>query len=424
MHITILASGSRGDVQPYVALGLGLHAAGYGVRIVTHQNFETLVTAHGLEFWPVEGDVEEIVQSQELRELIGKGNFLALLSKMGQEAKRGARQLAASGLAACRETDLILGGMGGLFVGQSLAEKLDLPFIQAYYFPFTPTGAFPSVLLPVSKPWMRGPLNRLSHHMTRQVMWQGFRSADNLARRDVLGLPSAPFMGPFNSSHSRPYPVLYGFSPEVVPPPADWPASVEVTGYWFLDPPIDWQPPAELVNFLQAGLPPVYIGFGSMSTRNPEETADLVLGALARTQQRAILSSGWDGMSKKDLPDSVLMIDSIPHAWLFPRMAAVVHHGGAGTTAAGLRAGVPSIVIPFFGDQPFWGRRVAELGVGPAPIPHKQLTVDRLAQAIRQAVTDQAMRQRAADLGSRIRAENGIARAAAVMQQIQEHRLN
>jgi UDP:flavonoid glycosyltransferase YjiC (YdhE family) len=156
-----------------------------------------------------------------------------------------------------------------------------------------------------------------------------------------------------------------------------------------------------------------------MSNRKPEETADLVLQALARTQQRAIILSGWSGLHKANLPDSVFMLDSIPFSWLFPRVAAVVHHGGAGTTAAGLRAGVPSVVVPFFGDQPFWGQRIAELGVGPEPIPRKKLTVERLAHAIREAVTDQTMRQRAANLGSRIQAEDGIARAVAVVQQIE-----
>jgi UDP:flavonoid glycosyltransferase YjiC (YdhE family) len=159
-----------------------------------------------------------------------------------------------------------------------------------------------------------------------------------------------------------------------------------------------------------------------MSNRKPEETADLVLEALARTQQRAILLSGWSGLHKADLPDSVLMADSIPFSWLFPRVAAVVHHGGAGTTAAGLRAGVPSIVIPFFGDQPYWGQRIVELGVGPTPIPRRKLTADLLAQAIEQTIRNQTMRQRAADLGARIREEDGIARAVSVIESFQQHR--
>jgi sterol 3beta-glucosyltransferase len=205
----------------------------------------------------------------------------------------------------------------------------------------------------------------------------------------------------------------------VCPKPSDWGNDIHITGYWFLDQGDDWTPPQALVNFLQAGSPPVYIGFGSMSIRKPEETTNLVLKALAQTKQRGIILSGWGGFHVDELPDSVFTLDSVPFSWLFPRLAAVVHHGGAGTTAAGLRAGVPSVVIPFFGDQPFWGQRVAELGVGPAPIPLRKLTVERLSQAIQTAVNDHTMRQRAADLGAKIQGEDGIASAVAVLQQLE-----
>jgi UDP:flavonoid glycosyltransferase YjiC (YdhE family) len=420
MRIAIIAPGSRGDVQPYIALGKGLKKAGNVVRLVTHQDFEVLVNSHGLEFWPVEGNVQDIAQSKEMRELLGRGNFLAVMSQMAKEAQRGALHLAEGGLAACRGMDLLLAGIGGLFVGLSLAEKLGLPLLQAYYIPFTPTKAYPSFLFPKLSSWLGGSLNRLSHHLTRQIMWQAFRSADRLARQKVLGLPAAPFWGPFNANCAQHYPILYGFSPSVIPPSPDWDNTIHITGYWFLDPAADWTPPSALMEFLQAGPPPVYVGFGSMSNRKPEETADLVLQALTRTKQRAVLLSGWGGLRKADLPNSVLMVDSIPFSWLFPRVAAVVHHGGAGTTAAGLRAGVPSVVIPFFGDQPFWGQRIAELGVGPEPIPRRKLTVERLAQAIQKALTDQTMRQRAANLGAKIQTEDGIARAVAVVQQIEK----
>ena len=419
MRIAIVASGSRGDVEPYIALGKGLKEAGHVVRLVTHQNFDMLVNSHGVEFWPVEGNVQDIAQSSEMRGLLEKGNFLAVMSQMAKEAQRGALALAEGGLAACRGMDLVLAGIGGLFTGLSLAEKFGLPFLQAYYIPFTPTRAYPSFLFPKLPSWLGGSLNRLSYHLARQIMWQSFRSADRLARQKVLGLPAAPFWGPYNSDRAHGYPILYGYSPAVIPPPPDWGDVVHVTGYWFLDPQADWTPPSALVEFLQAGPPPVYVGFGSMSNRNPEEAADLILQALARARQRAIMLSGWSGLHKAELPDSVFMLESIPFSWLFPRVAAVVHHGGAGTTAAGLRAGVPSVVIPFFGDQPFWGQRVAELGVGPEPIPRKKLTVERLARAIQEAVTDQTMRRRAAELGSKIRAEDGIARAVAVVRQIE-----
>jgi sterol 3beta-glucosyltransferase len=310
--------------------------------------------------------------------------------------------------------DLLIVGVGGQYVAIALSEKLKIPLLQAHLFPITPTSAFPGVLFPRSFAQLGGHFNRFSYKLMRQVMWQGFRKADRLARQQVLDLPAAPFFGPDRPTK---LPILYGFSRSVIAPPADW-LNTHLTGYWFLDAAPDWTPPIDLQQFLANGEPPVYIGFGSMGSRQPEATADLVLQALAQTGQRGILQSGWGGLQKADLPDRVFMVKSIPHAWLFPQIAAIVHHGGAGTTAAGLRSGVPSIIVPFFGDQPFWGQRVAELGVGPAPIPRKQLTVDRLAQAIQIAVTDRSMRQRAAELGAEIQAEDGVDNAVTIVNKI------
>jgi sterol 3beta-glucosyltransferase len=195
------------------------------------------------------------------------------------------------------------------------------------------------------------------------------------------------------SSRQR-YPVLYGYSPAVLPKPEDWDDSLHVTGYWFLDSPSDWQPPAALVDFLKAGPPPVYAGFGSMAGSDPDALSAMVVEALARVKQRGILASGWGGLAHANLPDHVIAVESVPHDWLFPQMAAVVHHGGAGTTATGLRVGVPSIVVPFLADQFFWGQRVAQLGVGSNPIPRQQLTVQRLAAAIDGVVNDQIITER------------------------------
>jgi UDP:flavonoid glycosyltransferase YjiC (YdhE family) len=419
LRIVIIAPGSRGDVQPYIALGKGLKQTGNSVCIVTHQNFQALAASHGLEFWPIEGDLQEIVQSQAMRTRIERGNFLSLMAQMAREARRGALRMAEAGLAASKGADMLLAGMGGVYIGLAVAEKLGLPLLQAYLVPFTPTRAFPSVLASSLPLMAHGPLNRVSHHLLRQIMWQGFQGADRFARKKVYGLPAAPFLGPYHSAWTQGLPTLYGFSPSVVPPPPDWDANIHVTGYWFLESADEWTPPPALLDFLEAGSPPIYLGFGSMSNRNPRETTSLIIEALKRTGRRAVLLSGWGGLQEMDLPGSLFMIDSIPHAWLFQRVAAVVHHGGAGTTAAGLRAGVPAVVVPFFGDQPFWGRRVAALGVGPRPVPRKKLTAGRLADAIQQAVTDREMRQRAAELGAVIRAEDGIARAVAIIQQLE-----
>ncbi len=255
-----------------------------------------------------------------------------------------------------------------------------------------------------------------------QQMWQGFRAADRRARTQVLGIPPAPFWGPFHADCLQKTPILYGYSPSVIPKPPDWGDNVHVTGYWFLDTDDDWTPPPDLLAFLEAGPPPVYVGFGSMSSRNPEETGRIVLDALERSGQRAVVLAGWGGLQMTNVPDTVFRLESVPFSWLFPRVSAVVHHGGAGTTSAGLKAGVPSIIVPFFGDQPFWGKHVAELGAGPTPIPRRKLTAARLADAIHQAVTDRTMRTSAADLGARIHAEDGVTEAVSVIQRFESQR--
>jgi UDP:flavonoid glycosyltransferase YjiC (YdhE family) len=420
MKITIISAGSRGDVQPYVALGKGLKEAGHVVGILASQDFQNLITSHGLDFYDMGGSMETVAQS--MQGLLEQGNFLKILASMGPAAQRLVGQAAINGLAACRESDLIIAGLGGLFVGLALSEKLGIPFVPAYLYPFTPTREFPSVLSPI--PEMRLPswANSVSHRLAQQMMWQTFRAADNKARSQVLQIAPASFWGPFASLQRQKQTILYGYSPKVIPFPKDWGDFLHVTGYWFLEPSAGWEPPIDLVNFLQSGPPPVYIGFGSMVNRKPEETADLVLQALARTNQRGILSSGWGGLKKEELPEIVFMIGSIPHTWLFPKMAAVVHHGGVGTTAAGLRAGIPTIVTPFMGDQPFWGQRIYELGVGPRPIPRRRLTVDRLAESIRIAVSDTEMQRKATRLGVDIRAEDGIARAVDVLEQNRGHK--
>jgi sterol 3beta-glucosyltransferase len=417
MRIAIIATGGRGDVQPYIALGQGLQKAGHTVRLVTMQDFEALVRSYGLEFWSVRGNAQESLESTEARELMEKGNLLTMLRLMKKESMRTSVEWMEDGLAACQGMDLLITGSLGLNIGLALAEHLNIPLIRAHLFPFTPTRTFPSVLIPQTSTNLGGSFNLLSWQLVLQMLWLGVGPIFNQARKKVLGLPPSSLVETYHSDSSK-GPMFYGFSPSVIPRPADWKDGVHVTGYWFLDPAEDWTPPPALVDFLQAGPPPVYIGFGSMSSRKPEETAELVIKAITKTGQRALLFSGWSGLHKEDLPDSVLMIDSIPHAWLFPRAAAVVHHGGAGTTAAGLRAGVPSIVVPFNFDQPFWGQRVHKLGVGPRPIPRSRLTVDRLAQAIQEVVTNTSMRQRAAELGSKIRAEDGIANAVDLIQKI------
>jgi sterol 3beta-glucosyltransferase len=206
--------------------------------------------------------------------------------------------------------------------------------------------------------------------------------------------------------------MLYAFSEHIVPRPPDWPEDVVVTGYWFHDSDQSWRPPPSLAEFIDRGAPPVYIGFGSMFTRRAEEITKFVLKTVGRTGQRAVISTGWGGLRPEKPPDDVHVIAGVPHDWLFPRMAAVVHHGGAGTTAAGLRAGKPSVICPFITDQFFWGRRVHDLGAGPEPVPQKKLSAERIAAAIDCAVNDDAVAEASRGLGDRIALEDGVAVAA------------
>jgi len=418
MKIAIIAPGSQGDVQPFLALGEGLVKAGNTVRLVTNQNYENQVKSHGLEFWTIEVNMEDIIRSEKMREVLESGKLLTSMVRMGKELKQHAELLTERGLAACQGVDIVMAGISGLFTANSIAEKLGIPFLQAYNIPFTPTKAFPGTLFPKFPSWLGS--YRLSHRLTQQVVWQAYRPTDKLVREQVLKLPKSPFSGPFKSESLKNGPIIYGISPSVIPRPTDLGDNVHITGFWFLDPLDDWVPPLTLTEFLQAGPAPLYIGFGSMSNKKPEETANLVLKALKETNERAIVFSGWGGLTKTNLPDSVLMVDSTPHSWLFSRVKAVIHHGGAGTTAAGLNAGVPSIIVPFHGDQPFWGHLIEKLGVGPKPIPRKKLTAERLAQAIQKIAVNQKMRDRAAELGSKIQGEDGIAQAIAIINQFKK----
>ena len=409
MRITILTLGSQGDVQPYIVLGTALKDAGYDVRLATHANFEGIARAQGLEFFLLEGNPREMIETEAGQALMETGpNIVTHVRQLKSMANTMIQQVLSDSWKACQGTDAIIHSAFG-FGGFYIAKKLGVPSIAAYIMPFTRTRTFPSVTMP--QLWLGGFYNWYSHIFFEQLFWQTFRSSIEKWIQESLGLPRPSFMGDFGTMHKRGYPIVYGYSPTVVPKPPDWGERIHVTGYWFLERQTDWQPPPDLVDFLQSGPPPVYVGFGSMSNRNPEEVTEIVLKALERYKQRGILLTGWGGLSKSELPAYVYRIESIPFDWLFPQMAAIVHHGGAGTTAACLRAGIPSIIVPFFADQPFWGERVYRLGAGPKPIPRKQLTAERLAGAINTVLGDRRMRKQAEAVGERIRAEDGVARA-------------
>lgn len=412
--ISIIASGSRGDVQPYVALGKGLKAAGHDVRILASDGFESLAADAGVAFGSIGPNIEAELQSDEWRATLESNNFIAILGKMRAAMNKGAAELVKRLLPQLEGSDLILGGTA-IMGTYAAVERLNIPLIQTHVFPFTPTRAFPSPLVP-NLPLGRI-LNAPSFHVTHQLFWQNSNASDK-AIRQALGMAKGSLWGPFATLRRQQIPALYGYSRHVLPRPDDWPANHLVTGYWFLDAPDTWTPPPALTAFLAAGEAPVYIGFGSMGSRNPEEAGRIALDALAQSGQRGIIATGWGGLRPENLPDTVYLIESMPHSWLFPRMAAIVHHGGAGTTGAGLRAGVPSIIVPTMGDQPFWGKMVADLGVGTTPIPRKKLTADRLAEAIAQAISDTAMQQEAAKLGEQIQTEDGVQNAVALIEKL------
>jgi len=297
-------------------------------------------------------------------------------------------------------------------VADGISRKLGLPVIQAFNVPITTTSAFPGALFPGLD---FGSLSRrLSHRLTRIALWLTARASANEACIEVLGARPASLL-PKAQAGLLPGPVLYGFSEAFLPRPADWGSDVHVTGFWFVEEASTFAAPADLARFLDEGPPPVCVGFGSMSTEEPEEISAMVLEAAKAARVRLVLLSGWAGLEPEMLSRDVIALGGVPHSWLYPRCRAIVHHGGAGTTAAAVRAGVPAVVVPFHGDQPFWASRVRQLGIGPAPVPRRRLTARRLADAIELAARDDSLRERASAIGRLVRAEQGAIHAAAVI---------
>jgi sterol 3beta-glucosyltransferase len=404
MHITILALGSLGDIQPYATLGRGLKAAGHQVRFITFESFESLIAEHGLDFHPIHGNAQALVAS-------GGTDMLGLIRSFGSMAESYARDLSMPYLG---ETDLIVNQLPLGLYGFDVAEKFGVPMVLAEVIPLARTLAFPLVGFPnVPLPGY----NKATYHFAEQMIWQMFRPVINRWRKQKLSLPPLPMSGYFEQLGTHQIPILNGFSQHVVPLPADWNEHIHVTGYWF---PEDkpWQSPQDLQEFIESGTPPIFIGFGSMPVKNPQKATEIILEALRQSGQRGILHMGWGGIGNQNLPDYVFKINYAPYEWLFPRMAMVIHHGGSGTTSFGLRAGVPSCAVPFVFDQFFWGKRIVELGVGPSPIPYKALTVERLKDAILTGIGDSLIRQRAFELGLKIQAENGLEIGIQLIEQI------
>jgi len=408
MHITILALGSVGDVFPFAVLGKGLLEAGHQIRFATLENFREMIESRGLELFPFRGDSQSLLASPSGLALAESGinvfKGLREINKsfgtLADEYTRALTELSQL------KTDLILNQLP--VFGDDFCEKMNVPSFSVGVIPLTRNREFPIPLLPQ---WKLGRgYNALSYRFAEQMAWQSFRKVINRWRVDELGLLPKPFFGRFDNVSPEAN-VLAGFSKYVVPRPQEWGKNVHMTGYWFPEDDLNWQPSEDLSEFLRAGSPPVFIGFSSMPIREPQTTTQIIVDTLQRSGQRGILAGGWGDLGVGSLPDSVFKTEYIPHTWILPRVAGSVVHGGSGSSAAALRAGKPTLVIPFLMDQFFWGNRVFELGVGPRPIPFKKLTTENLVLAIDKMVNNSEMQQKAAILGDKIQAEDGVNRA-------------
>ena len=414
MNILISTFGVRGDVQPYLALAVGLQAAGHRVTLATSQNFTAWIESYGVHTHPTSFNFQETLQQPEAQAVVQGKNF-ARQMRLLREAMSQSPEAQDSAWAAIQEADLVIQSPTGTGALEA-ARARGIPVAFASPVPFTPTRAFPSFNMASLRVSLGGRYNLATHKLAQRMMWNVMGSPMSAHLRTKLGLrPWRSYGELLASAHSVGAPWLYGFSAHVLPRPVDWDETQHVTGYWFLDAPPDWAPDANLLRFLESGPPPVYIGFGSGGFLDPEGQTQLALQALELSGQRGVLLTSWDGIARQPAPPNVYVVDSVPHGWLFPRMAAVVHHGGAGTLAAGLTAGLPTLVIPFGGDQPFWGDRVHALGAGPRPIVLEELTAERLAESIGLATSDAAMRARAAEVGRLIQAERGVEEATAII---------
>jgi len=409
MKITIITWGTHGDIRPYVALGLGLKDEGHHVQLATIPNHQEFVTSCGLEFAALE--FNNLKNNDGYR--IGKGlKPLRMVRLYANLLKPFEESFLPVLWEICQQTDAIIVAPIAIVAGFEIAQRLDIPCYAACLQPHHPTRAYPHPHISIGS---RGSIyNQLTYLFFDQLLWQSVRQPVNQWRRHTLNLPSLSlFSGVIRRMHRYQTPCLYSYSPSVLPKPSDWPDWLHVTGYWFLDQSAHWEPPTELVDFISAGSPPIYI-----ETWHPEFDTQLLQDVLARTKKRAIVRTTQGGFRNAQLPDEAFGIESVPHDWLFPQMAAVVHHGGTGTTMTSLRAGVPTITIPFNGDHFLWSDRVAKLGAGPPPV--KQLSAEVLSERIQTAVSDEEMKHKAAVLGQQIQAENGVARAVELFH----HHLN
>ncbi|MFF4623835.1 glycosyltransferase [Nonomuraea jabiensis] len=402
MRPLLITVGSRGDVQSFLALARGLLAAGHQPVLAAPRRFESLAAVHGVEFAPLNDEMfalQDAVKGQGVRAAITAARSVRPILR---------RLLDDQAALAAHPADVVVyhpKSLGGPYV----AEKLGVPALAGLLIPlYVPTSAFPSPIFPVRPP---GPLNRASWRVATAIE-APYRGTIRTWRSEALGLRD-DFLP--MAEQVRTGSVLHAWSPHLLPAPADWPDSARPIGFWTMPADDTWTPPERLARFLEQGEPPVYVGFGSSTTGDPEALTATVLEAVRLAGRRAVLATGWGALRAGAADtDDVLVIEEAPHDWLLPRVAVAVHHGGIGTVAAALRAGVPQVVRPFVGDQPFWAARLHHLGVAPAPL-RGRLSVARLATAIQNAAE---LAPAALTLAEHVAAEDGVATAVARLESL------
>ena len=408
MNITILTFGSRGDVQPFLPLSLGLMSRGHNVILAAPARFKSLVEEHGITFFPLAGDPEELS-----RRLNDAGyNFFKLMKELMSHAIDIGAEMMRQTDEACLNADLIIHTFAHAVGAHTLAREKNIPDIHIQTFPmFTPTGDYPNISLPNLGSRF---LNRLTHTTSLEITeLTAFLGFEQVRRR--AGLPKRKLYSPFKDSPLRlRTPLLCAWSPSLIPPSSDWSPRVHVTGYYFFPHNDSYVPPTALKEFLESGKSPVCISFGSMVNKNAEKVDEIIREALKQTNNRGIILSGWGSTKRKSTSD-LLYLESAPHDWLLPKCKMLIHHGGAGTTSSTLRAGIPQIVVPFMADQPFWGSRVHAVGVATKPIRVNQLSMEKMVSAIAEAESKDIL-ERAQVIGQAIRSEDGVMNAVKLIE--------